>query len=743
LIFCLAIFVITLAASLVFASAFHEVPARASDPALCGDPAPQTDSVNETHKHDAHAKAEAKPPYYIGGLWSPEHGLAPLLDAAMLLATKDRPIVCQSINFNADTLTVIDRSPIRFEASNFAADTKPDLILSIDLAGRVPSTEYAGIGPIQQYITDEKKNYNTVLIVEPLPGPVPDPDEDWSILNFDGDESVTFYTPDRKESPEEVALAIFKQLGGTASASSNIAKLIEQLGSTDTNASINACLQLATMNPYEVVPALDKWLAAANDQSREPRIFESLMVRRGLGVHADALIAQAAASENAQLRALAARAVGDLADLTTDPIGKLTLLAEDDAMPVRYEALVAAHAIPGRRAAGVAELVEPYEMSDAMRATYQGIMADLLTYGQPIAADSKANRLRRMAINELLKEERGALVCAILLERTDLPDDKITEAIGQLAKATNKPTLTAFINLLAGMNPKTLSNRDPLLKALVAWDRAEVRQHISQIHDLTDPDLLPKLRYAAAAMLIKNLPKDAAISSVGRRGVTFYKAFEWINDPKIIADWKTDIIEGALVRDPLTGRSAMAQIAGLDAIKLLPADSLEKATIDRLVKLARTDNDIDVRFAAMRAINALPASQQPDAIEDLQLTTLTIASVPGQMKYDKDKLTVTAGRPVELTLTNPDTMEHNLVATQPGRAQQIGIAMSADPTAAAAIGYVPENDPAVLHHTKMIPAGGSDTLRFIAPTKPGQYEYVCTFPGHYTSMRGVLEVVAP
>ena len=113
------------------------------------------------------------------------------------------------------------------------------------------------------------------------------------------------------------------------------------------------------------------------------------------------------------------------------------------------------------------------------------------------------------------------------------------------------------------------------------------------------------------------------------------------------------------------------------------------------------------------------------------------------MKYDKLSLTVTAGRPVELTLINPDTMEHNLVITLPGRAQEIGVAMSADPTAAAAIGYVPKDSDAVLHYTRMLKPGESDTLRFIAPAKPGKYEYVCTFPGHYGSMRGVLEVNAP
>ena len=31
-------------------------------------------------------------------------------------------------------------------------------------------------------------------------------------------------------------------------------------------------------------------------------------------------------------------------------------------------------------------------------------------------------------------------------------------------------------------------------------------------------------------------------------------------------------------------------------------------------------------------------------------------------------------------------------------------------------------------------------LRFTAPTKPGTYSYVCTFPGHWILMKGTMVV---
>ena len=53
--------------------------------------------------------------------------------------------------------------------------------------------------------------------------------------------------------------------------------------------------------------------------------------------------------------------------------------------------------------------------------------------------------------------------------------------------------------------------------------------------------------------------------------------------------------------------------------------------------------------------------------------------------------------------------------------------------------YIPD-DKRVLHATKLLKVGATETLRFIAPTKPGDYPYVCTFPGHWTIMKGVMTV---
>ncbi|MEP6811238.1 MAG: plastocyanin/azurin family copper-binding protein, partial [Chthoniobacterales bacterium] len=47
----------------------------------------------------------------------------------------------------------------------------------------------------------------------------------------------------------------------------------------------------------------------------------------------------------------------------------------------------------------------------------------------------------------------------------------------------------------------------------------------------------------------------------------------------------------------------------------------------------------------------------------------------------------------------------------------------------------------VLAKTKLTGPGESDTVTFKAPNVPGDYVYLCTFPGHYVSgMKGIMTV---
>lgn len=112
------------------------------------------------------------------------------------------------------------------------------------------------------------------------------------------------------------------------------------------------------------------------------------------------------------------------------------------------------------------------------------------------------------------------------------------------------------------------------------------------------------------------------------------------------------------------------------------------------------------------------------------------------MKFDKTTFTVEAGTIVEIVLENPDFMQHNLVIITPGSLEKVGA--EADKLARASNGaameYVPDM-PEVLFATALVDPEGSTRLRFKVPENTGDYPFVCTFPGHWSIMNGIMKVV--
>ena len=122
-----------------------------------------------------------------------------------------------------------------------------------------------------------------------------------------------------------------------------------------------------------------------------------------------------------------------------------------------------------------------------------------------------------------------------------------------------------------------------------------------------------------------------------------------------------------------------------------------------------------------------------------ELTTIRIGTLVEQMKYDTPKLTVKAGKKIKLTFANPDFLPHNIVLVNPGKTEAVAAAAIAMGAEGFKTGFVPPSSD-VIWASKLIDHGKEQVIEFTAPTKPGEYPYVCTFPGHAMLMRGVLTV---
>jgi putative membrane-bound dehydrogenase-like protein len=126
---------------------------------------------------------------------------------------------------------------------------------------------------------------------------------------------------------------------------------------------------------------------------------------------------------------------------------------------------------------------------------------------------------------------------------------------------------------------------------------------------------------------------------------------------------------------------------------------------------------------------------------DLDAQIVTISVIREALKFSLSEFTVKANKPVEIVLQNPDAMQHNMVIGKPKSLDVIGAAADKMITAkdGAEKNYVPEIAQ-VIAATPLVNPDGTYRLRFKAPAQPGNYPFVCTFPGHWRVMNGVMKV---
>jgi azurin len=115
--------------------------------------------------------------------------------------------------------------------------------------------------------------------------------------------------------------------------------------------------------------------------------------------------------------------------------------------------------------------------------------------------------------------------------------------------------------------------------------------------------------------------------------------------------------------------------------------------------------------------------------------------IPNQVKFDTTRFDVFAGSKVEITFQNGCVLPHNLVLIDPKQEQSILAGVTAMGLEGMEKHFVPEV-PGIVASSKLLPPQGQDRVHFTAPTAAGEYPYICTFPGHWFTMRGVMRVIA-
>ena len=121
-----------------------------------------------------------------------------------------------------------------------------------------------------------------------------------------------------------------------------------------------------------------------------------------------------------------------------------------------------------------------------------------------------------------------------------------------------------------------------------------------------------------------------------------------------------------------------------------------------------------------------------------EFTIKAVGNTMQEMAYDTKVLEVKAGSTVKITLVNEGidaSMIHNIVFVKKGTTEEVAMACVA---AGPEKKFVAEN-PNIIAASGLANPQQTIVLEFIAPPK-GDYEFLCTYPGHSNMMKGWLYV---
>lgn len=114
---------------------------------------------------------------------------------------------------------------------------------------------------------------------------------------------------------------------------------------------------------------------------------------------------------------------------------------------------------------------------------------------------------------------------------------------------------------------------------------------------------------------------------------------------------------------------------------------------------------------------------------------LVLRASGSTLEFVPPRLSARSGTRVRIRFVNEGTLPHNIVVPR-SEDDLDGLVTAA--YAAGATGFVPLGDSAkLLGYSKLVSPGETAEVSFVMPA-PGEYRYVCLFPGHANSMLGTL-----
>jgi azurin/type 1 glutamine amidotransferase/sugar lactone lactonase YvrE len=554
----------------------------------------------------------------------------------------------------------------------------------------------------------------------------------------------------------------------------NIEKLLELLDHPDVAVRERVKIELSTRPKTKVMRAADERIATltGNTPAQERQLLELLWLKQWQDVIDNDLLKRLLSAQDWRVRAAATRVLADWHREVPEFVQWLTPLAVDPQVRVRLQAVRAASFSQSAAAVTVtlqameqpADTYLDYVLNETMRQLKSSWIERLRNQQLPLSSRQWQYVLRNLTLDEHLQLPRTAQVLQFLIARPglsaadreralreltqlnaisptaaivqalSLPGEVAIEELGELLLKQPRTDLQAQRATSLDLARRSLDTEiGPYLWASIfladnsvekAWlevsDQPQARPTLLQAMPLLTTEPLRAQTYRLAWMQIEDIGTKTSDSEVEPRIAALQAIIETAPPVRTI---------------PVAQRRVAAQKLLQQAERLQIADDEE--SFELYLETVRFSKDL--LAADSSAANA--GLQQK--VASMEISTYELKTVREEMRFDKSRLEVRAGERAALIFENVDTMPHNVVIVSAGSREAVGVAaskLSPDESDSQGRIYVPDM-PEVIAASRMLESGEKQVLQIQMPEKPGRYEFVCTFPGHWLLMWGELIVV--
>lgn len=508
----------------------------------------------------------------------------------------------------------------------------------------------------------------------------------------------------------------------------SIPQLLDNLKAHEDRFRYRTRSELRAKSVDEVIPALKKWVANLDKSNAEyeHHLLEGLWLYQDFDMVEENLLKTLLKAKEPQARAAATKVLRFWSERLPNALELMKAKVNDDSPRVRLEAIVAMsffESEPGVNAAmDIFKYPTDYYLDYAIHETFRQLKPLWITSIGKNKLNKKAEQslLTLVSDQEIVSLPETQETLFAILSRPGIDPKQKQEAAGKLSEVLKISKVQVLLNAMR--KEKSNSNSQiALINLLLSSDPKVLRGNQAEFEEMIKSDTSKLMKVVAhAAMIAADESVQSRQNLLGSDKANLLSRMPEIAYP---------ILMDMTINNPGKMQPTREFLASL---KTLPGEVQDSPAFGNAI--------VEMK----KRVSLLPERDRGEVLsllESMGTIEISLTTIEAKMVFDKKELQVPPGRKISLIFSNPDVMPHNVVVVKPGTEQKVGKA--ADAMANLKDGFeknfIP-NTTDILFATPLVNSGKSFRLDFTAPAQPGDYPFICSFPGHWRVMQGILKV---